>query len=190
VEPPPDPTEFPTDLAPFLQPWTGDLDGMLERRMVRILTVRDPVLYYMDKGREVGITYETAKQFEAQLNKLAGNPRLKIHVMLLPVRHDELLPRLLAGEGDIVASLKITPERQAQVDFAKPFVGERSRASTTCRASSCSCASRAPTRSTSANGTSSSRSRAALRPSSRPPTRCSRTATFSRWSARASCRRR
>jgi membrane-bound lytic murein transglycosylase MltF len=123
VEPAPEATPLPSDLAPFLQPWTGDLDGMIKRRMVRILTVRNPVLYYVDKGREVGITYEVARDFEAQVNKRAGNPKLKVHVMLLPVRHDELISRLIAGDGDIAAaSLTITPERQAQVDFSTPFV--------------------------------------------------------------------
>ena len=118
----PEATDLPTDIAPFLQPWKGDFDGMVERRLVRILTVLNPVLYYVDKGREVGITFEMAKAFEAHVNKAAGNPKQKIYVLLMPVRHDELIPRLLAGEGDIAAaSLTITPERKAQVDFSTPL---------------------------------------------------------------------
>jgi membrane-bound lytic murein transglycosylase MltF len=119
----PEATDLPSDIAPYMKAWTGDLDGMLERRAVRILTVRNPVLYYVDKGREIGATYEAAQAFEAYVNKAAGNPKQKIYVLLMPVRHDELLPRLLAGEGDIAAAaLTITPERKAQVDFSNPFM--------------------------------------------------------------------
>ena len=122
IEPAPEATELPTDLAPFLKPWTGDLDGMLERRMVRVLTVRNPVLYYVDRGREVGITYEMARDLETELNAKRPRGSPKVHVLLLPVRRDELLPRLIAGEGDMAAAqLTITPERLEQVDFSDPF---------------------------------------------------------------------
>lgn len=121
-EPALEPTELPSDLAPFLRPWTGDLDGMLERRMVRVLTVRNPVLYYVDRGREVGITYEMARELETELNAKRPRGAPKVHVVLLPVRRDELLTRLIAGEGDLAAAqLTITPERLEQVDFSVPF---------------------------------------------------------------------
>jgi membrane-bound lytic murein transglycosylase MltF len=117
-------TSLPTDVAPFLQPWTGDLDGMKARRLVRVLTVQNPVLYYVDGAREVGITYEGAKAFEAVLNAGVRDITKQVHVVLLPVKRDELIPRLLAGEGDIVAAqLTITPDRLEQVDFSSPFAG-------------------------------------------------------------------
>ena len=56
-----------------MKPWKGDLDGMIERRVIRVLTVQNPVLYFVDKGREVGITYEAVKAFEKQLNQKLGN---------------------------------------------------------------------------------------------------------------------
>jgi membrane-bound lytic murein transglycosylase MltF len=116
------PTSLPTDIAPFLQPWTGDLDGMKARRMVRVLTVENPVLYYADGMREVGISYEGAKAFEAVLNADVRDAVKKVHVLLLPVRRDELIPRLLAGEGDIIAAqLTITPDRLEHVDFSSPL---------------------------------------------------------------------
>jgi membrane-bound lytic murein transglycosylase MltF len=122
VEPAPEPTELPTDLAPFLKAWTGDLDGMLERRLIRVLTVSNPVLYYVDRGREVGITYEMAQDLETELNAKRPRGAPKVYVLLLPVRRDELLPRLIAGEGDIAAAqLTITAERREQVDFSQPF---------------------------------------------------------------------
>jgi len=123
----PEPTEVPTALpagfAPLVEPFTGDLDGMIERRVIRVLTVQNPILYFVDQGREVGITYEAIKAFEAQLNKRLGKKVVTVHVIAIPVARDELIPRLLAGQGDIAAAqLAITPERQQQVDFSAPFM--------------------------------------------------------------------
>src|SRR5215470_2238120 len=40
LEPAPEATPLPEDLAPMLaKPFRGDLDGMIERRVVRVLTV-------------------------------------------------------------------------------------------------------------------------------------------------------
>jgi membrane-bound lytic murein transglycosylase MltF len=121
IEPPPEPEPLPAGLEPFIKPWTGDLDGMAERRIVRILTVHSPVLYFVDRGRELGITYESAKAFETYLNEKLGSGHVKVHVILIPVARDELIPRLVAGQGDIAAAtLTITPERLKQVDFSDP----------------------------------------------------------------------
>jgi len=63
--------------------------------------------------------------FETELNKkLAAdkklkNKNLKVRVIFLPLRRDQLLPELAAGKGDIAAAnLTITPERQKLVDFS------------------------------------------------------------------------
>ncbi len=122
IEPAPEPEPYPPGLAPFVAPWKGDLDGMIERRVIRVLTVESPVQYFIDKGRELGITYEGAKAFETQLNEKLGTGNVKIHVIVMPVGRDELIPRLLAGQGDIAAAtLTVTPERKQQVDFSDPF---------------------------------------------------------------------
>ncbi len=122
IEPAPEPEPPPPGLAPFVAPWTGDLDGMVERRMVRILTVQSPVQYFVDRGRELGITYEAGKAFETQLNEKLGTGNVKVHVIVMPVGRNELIPRLLAGQGDIAAAtLTVTPERLRQVDFSDPL---------------------------------------------------------------------
>jgi membrane-bound lytic murein transglycosylase MltF len=121
IEPAPEPEPPPPGLAPFVAPWKGDLDGMVERRLVRIVTVHSPVQYFIDKGRELGITYESARAFETQLNEKLGTGHVKVHVLVMPVPRDELIPRLLAGQADIAAAtLTITPERLQQVDFSDP----------------------------------------------------------------------
>jgi membrane-bound lytic murein transglycosylase MltF len=103
------------------RPWAGDLDGMVERRVVRVLTVYGLGRYYFDGAQEKGITLELFRRFEDELNKRQGRKKLRIHVVFIPVARDELIPGLLAGRGDIVAAgVTITPERQEQVDFTNP----------------------------------------------------------------------
>ena len=122
LEPAPEATPMPAGLAPVVQPWKGDLDGMIRRRIIRVLTVQNPILYFVDRGREVGMTYENVKAFEKELNDKLGNKTVMVHVIVVPVPRDELLPRLLRGEGDIVAgAVAVTPERSKLVSFSAPF---------------------------------------------------------------------
>ena len=123
LAPAPEATPLPPGIAGvILKPFRGDLDGMVKRRVIRVLTVQNPILYFVDRGREVGITYEAIRAFEKQLNDKLGNTIVTVHVVAIPVARDQLIPRLLAGEGDIAAAiLTVTPERKKQVDFSDPF---------------------------------------------------------------------
>ncbi len=121
-EPAPEPTPLPSGMAPVVQPFKGDLDGMVKRRLIRVLTVQNPILYFVDRGREVGLTYESVKAFEKAVNAKLGNKLIAVHVIAIPVPRNELIPRLLAGEGDIAAAaLTVTRERKAKVDFSAPL---------------------------------------------------------------------
>jgi membrane-bound lytic murein transglycosylase MltF len=125
LAPAPEATPMPPGLAPIVEPFKGDLDGMRKRRLVRVLTVQNPILYFVDRGREVGITYEAIKAFEKQLNAKVTNPAATVYVIPIPVPRDQLFPRLLAGHGDIAAAeLTITPERSKVADFSDPFVSD------------------------------------------------------------------
>ncbi|HSF14869.1 MAG TPA: lytic transglycosylase F [Vicinamibacteria bacterium] len=125
IPPPPEPEPLPPGLAPIAAPWTGDLPGMAERRVVRFLVVQSPVLYFVDKGRELGLTYESIKAFEEHLNESLGTGHVKVHAVPVPVSRNELIPKLLSGEGDIAAAtLTITPDRLGQVDFSDPLARE------------------------------------------------------------------
>jgi len=113
-----------TDVATLLKPWTGDLDGMIERRLIRVLTVNSKTIYFVDKGVLRGTAIDFGRLFEQELNKkLAAEKKLKhknlkVHVVFVPVQRDQLLPALAAGKGDIAAAgLTITPERRRLVDF-------------------------------------------------------------------------
>jgi membrane-bound lytic murein transglycosylase MltF len=121
LEPAPEATPLPAGLAPIIQPFKGDLDGMVKRRLVRVLTVQNPILYFVDRGREVGITYEAIKGFEKELNRKLGNKVVTVYVVAIPVARDQLIPWLVSGRGDIAAAeLTITPERKRLVDFSHP----------------------------------------------------------------------
>ena len=106
------------------QKWTGDFDGMIERRFIRALVVFSKTNYYLDGPQTRGATYEGMKEFEKQINKKLKRGHLKVHIAFIPVSRDRLIPSLLEGKGDIAAaSLTITPERQKLVDFANPLTG-------------------------------------------------------------------
>jgi len=107
------------------EPWTGDLDVMAEKRVIRVLTVYGLGRYYLDDGREKGMTYEWFKMFEEFINDKMHTGHLKIHVLFIPVARDQLIPGLLSGRGDIAAAgLTITPERAEIIDFSDPVSKE------------------------------------------------------------------
>ncbi len=113
----------PTTVAPdlVLQKWTGDLDGMIKRRQIRVLTTYSKTHYFIDKGQQRGITYDAFKEFEEVLNKKHKTGNLRVNVVFVPVSRDELGSALIEGRGDVAfASIVVTPERQKIVDFAAP----------------------------------------------------------------------
>ena len=77
---------------------------MIERRVIRVLTTYSKTNYFVDKGTQRGLVYDTVRLFEDDLNKKLKNKNIRVHVMILPVSHDELIPALLEGRGDIVAA--------------------------------------------------------------------------------------
>jgi len=109
--------------------WTGDLDGMIERRRIRALVPYSQSVYYIDGPNRRGIAYEAMTHFEEELNRQLKN-RLEgnhIRVVFIPVTRDKLLPALIEGYGDIIpANIMVTDQRKALVDFSVPtFSGAR-----------------------------------------------------------------
>ena len=110
-------------LTEIMKPWTGDLSGMVQRRMVRVLTTYSRTQYFIDHGTPRGTAYDQGKLLEAELNKRLKTGTQPIHVQFVPVSRDELLPSLLEGRGDIVmATLTVTAERERTVDFTEPWI--------------------------------------------------------------------
>jgi membrane-bound lytic murein transglycosylase MltF len=112
-----------SDLEEAARPtkWTGDLDGMIKRRAIRVLTVYSKTGYFVDRGTQRGLTYEAFQLFEEALNKKLNNKHVRVNVVLVPVANDDLIPALLEGRGDVVAAGKLITEwRREQVDFTNP----------------------------------------------------------------------
>lgn len=112
--------ELPASYA-LGESWRGDLDVMEQRRIIRVLTVYSVGRYYIDGIEEKGLVWESAKRFEQFINKRLKRKHIKVHVVVIPVARNQLIPALLDGRGDIIdASLSITPERNSLVDFSIP----------------------------------------------------------------------
>jgi hypothetical protein len=60
-------------IATALYPWTGDLDGMVERGMLRVALPVGLATYFLDGPDQRGITYDLAVEFEG--------------IAILPTRH-------------------------------------------------------------------------------------------------------
>src|SRR5262245_32892160 len=55
-------------LAEIVRPWTGDLDAMVARRLVRVLTTYSKTQYFIDNGTPRGTAYDQGRLFEEALN--------------------------------------------------------------------------------------------------------------------------
>jgi membrane-bound lytic murein transglycosylase MltF len=105
--------------------WLGDLDGMAERRAIRMLVVYNKTNYFLDGPAQRGATYDMGVEFEKWLNRNNKDKARPMRVVFIPTSRDHLLTDLAAGRGDIAAAgLSITPERQQLVDFAAPFADD------------------------------------------------------------------
>jgi membrane-bound lytic murein transglycosylase MltF len=105
--------------------WIGDLDGMIERGFIRALVVYSKTFYFHDGATQRGSSYESLKAFEKFLNHRLRRKTLKVSVVIIPVRRDEIFPALVRGLGDIAAAnLTITPEREALVNFSAPLMSD------------------------------------------------------------------
>jgi len=110
-------------LSEIIKPWTGDLRGMVDRRMIRVLTAYSRTQYFIDRGTPRGTAYDQGKLLEEALNRKFGTQKLMVHVQFVAMPRNALLPALLEGRGDIImADLTVTPERAAAVDFTEPWI--------------------------------------------------------------------
>jgi membrane-bound lytic murein transglycosylase MltF len=99
----------------------GDLDEMVSRRLIRAGVAVNRTHYFIDRGVQRGIAYDSFRLFEQELNEEHKTGLLKVNVAFVPLSRDQLLVSLKAGLVDVVAaSLTITPERLKDVDFSIP----------------------------------------------------------------------
>lgn len=94
---------------------TLGLDAIKARGSLRVLTLNNPVNYFLYRGQPMGLDYE--------LTKLAAR-RLGVRLeMVVPPRRDWIFRWLLEGRADVIAStLTVTAERQDYLAFTRPYL--------------------------------------------------------------------
>jgi membrane-bound lytic murein transglycosylase MltF len=109
-------------LRSALEPWSGDLDGILERGMLRVALPYGLATFFHDTGTPRGLTYDAVVAFEAELRRRHGAAAARLTLVVLPAARDRLLPMVTEGRADLAAgNLTITPERERLVAFSRPF---------------------------------------------------------------------
>jgi membrane-bound lytic murein transglycosylase MltF len=104
--------------------WTGDLDVLLKKRVIRIGVPYSKTFYYTVKGVQYGTAYETGKELEKYLNKKYPQPTkyIKILVVLFVVPRDQAATMLQNGKIDVLAgAIPVTERRKMVADFTDPI---------------------------------------------------------------------
>jgi len=126
-EPPPESTptleeRLPEQLGILVQPAFGDLDAMVERRVIRVLVIPGGPQFFYYQGKPRGMITELLAMLQQELNASLGRRLDQVEIVPMPVSRDRLIPALLSGQADLVAAdLTITEARSALVDFSVPF---------------------------------------------------------------------
>jgi len=103
------------------QPFTGDLDEMVKRRIIRAGVTFNRTHYFIDRGQQRGIAYESLMNFEEALNARLKTGNLRVHIAIVPLGREALQPALLEGKVDVViAQVTVTPEREKVAAFSSP----------------------------------------------------------------------
>ena len=113
----------PEVFSALTSPWSGDLDGMAERRIVRTLVVAGGPQFFYYRGKPRGVVAELLVLLQKDLNKGLERGLDAIEVVPMPVSRDRLIPALLSGQADLVAAdLTVTEARTELVDFSTALV--------------------------------------------------------------------
>ena len=103
------------------KPFTGDFDALVTRRAIRVGVTFNRTHYFIDKGQERGLTYESLKLFENDLNTDLKTGNLKVHVVIVPMSRNQLYPALASGKIDMVAAMvTVRPELEKLAAFSNP----------------------------------------------------------------------
>jgi membrane-bound lytic murein transglycosylase MltF len=97
--------------------WKGDLSGMRERRLIRVLVPNNRTFFFYDGLQPRGLAYEFMTEFVNTLN--AGkSTNARVYAVFLPSARNRFVPDIVNGHGDVaVAGLTVTAAREQQVDF-------------------------------------------------------------------------
>ena len=109
-------------LAAMRQPWTGDLESMRARRVIRVLVPPNRTTFFHDGLRERGTTVEVMRSFEAWLNRRYRTEETPTAIVFIPASREHFLTHLVQGRGDIAAGgVAVTERRKRAVAFTDPI---------------------------------------------------------------------
>ncbi|MDX1506719.1 MAG: transporter substrate-binding domain-containing protein [Woeseiaceae bacterium] len=111
---------LPEEFRVIWEPWTGDLEGMVDRRVIRVVVPYGGYQFYYEDGQPKGAVHELLRHFERYINDELGRRNVRVYIVTVPLSRDHLIPSLLAGNADLVAGdLTVTEGRKALVDFSR-----------------------------------------------------------------------
>lgn len=114
---------IPDEYGVALQPWSGDYDGMLQRRMIRVVVPYSMTHFFLDGATERGIAASMGRELEREINRTEGLSSRLVHVVFIPAPRSQLVSYVTAGLADIaMGNLAITESRREVVDFTIPFI--------------------------------------------------------------------
>jgi len=59
----------PGEVSPLNEKWLGDFDEIAKKRQIRVLVAYSKTFYFIDRGRQRGISHDLLKEFEKFVNK-------------------------------------------------------------------------------------------------------------------------
>jgi membrane-bound lytic murein transglycosylase MltF len=98
-----------------------DFDVMLQRRAIKFYLPYSRSLYFIDKGRERGISADVIREFERWVNRKYAKQLGKrpITVFAVVATRDKLVADLQSGHADVaVGNVKVLDELLDKIDFA------------------------------------------------------------------------
>jgi membrane-bound lytic murein transglycosylase MltF len=101
--------------------WTGDLDAIAKRRVLRILVVPSQLGFSFNGSVMQGAMFELVRDFEQYLNKKLKTGNLPITVVCIPIAREEMLSKLANGYADVAGTIA-QREQVAQVDYTEPLI--------------------------------------------------------------------
>lgn len=100
--------------------YSDDLDGILKKKVLRVLVVYDGVNYYFVDGHQDGLApslmYKLKKILDEEFLKKS---KVKFDIQFIPVREDKILSFLKKGIGDIAANFNFSTQIDEKDDSLK-----------------------------------------------------------------------
>lgn len=114
---------LPMKFSVLWEPWSGDFDDMVERRVIRAVVPYGGYQFYYDNGVPRGAVYELLQRFESWINDQLQRRHVRVYVVAIPVSRNELFAALEDGHADLVAGdLTMTDDRVKEFGFSRPLL--------------------------------------------------------------------